>query len=236
MKTKLFIAVLPFIFSSCIGQNKENLTTVVVKKNESKKKGEFKNLSKEGAYKLNIGFADKPVWVWAKYDHKLDLNDEIYNHIYGINYWDEDGLLYTMYYESDRDKKNDSIEFSNYILQLYPGDATLRLIGKEGDTIMIFNVLEKEDLRRNFKSKVFKRIPTVNYDKDKVKVSDYDVEISFSLVEPNLYEVTIIDNEGIKDYRYKSNCIIENEPEISYYDLTNNRIYLIKRDCYLEKI
>jgi len=236
MKTKLLIILLPLIFSSCTGQNKESLTTVVVEKERPSKKAELKNFSKEGAYKLNIGFDDKPVWIWAKYDHKLDFKNKVYDHIYGVNYWDEDGLSYTMYYEVDREKKKHSIEFSNYILQLYPGDATLRLIGKEGDTIMIFNVLEKQDLRRNFKGKSFKRIPTINYSKDKIKVSDYDVEISFSLIESNLYEVTIINNEGIKNYRYKSNCVIENEPEVSYYDLTNNRIYLIKRDCYLEKI
>ena len=56
------------------------------------------------------------------------------------------------------------------------------------------------------------------------------------LKEKPFYEVTIINDEGINKHIFKSNCQLKDEFDLSYYDLTNNRIYLLQKDCYLEKV
>lgn len=229
---KLFI-LFSLTFISCIGQTKEDMKTVTITKQDTVVNNAGKADVPKDAYQMNLGFVDKPVWVWVKYDHKLHLDGITYDHIYGINYWDEDGLLYTMYYEQDREGDTVEIDFSNYIIEFYPGDGTIQLIGKNADTILLFSVLEDKRFRRNFKGTDFRRYPTVNYNKNGEKVSDAEVEFSFVLKSERLYEVTIIDHNGINKHDFKSNCDLDDDFEISYYDLTNGKIYLISKDCYL---
>lgn len=230
----IFTVILLISITSCSGQTKEKIST---KESDSiMTKQEVSKIPKD-AFQMNINFDDNPVWVWAKYNHNLSLNDIKYDHIYGINYWDEEGDVRTLYYEKDREiKMKDSIDFSNNILKFYPGDKTLQLISREADTLVLFNVLENKSLSGNFKGKKYKRIPTVSFNDKKEKVSDYDVRINYSLKSKSFYEVTIISDEGINTKIFKSNCDLESDFDISYYDLTNNRIYLLQKDCYLEKV
>lgn len=223
-------------FISCIGQTKEDMKIVTITKKDTVVNSTGKADVPKDAYQMNLGFEDKPVWVWAKYDHKLELDDITHDHIYGINYWHENGLINTIYYEQGREENTVDIDFSNYIIEPYPGNGTIRLIDKNGDTILLFNVLEDKRFRRNFKGTDFKRYPTVNYKENGEKVSDAEIELNFVLKSEKLYEITIIDHNGINKYDFKSNCILETEPEVSYYDLTSDKIYLINKDCYLEKL
>lgn len=234
MKTIITIILL-ISLTSCSGQNKEKPSTNVI--NDSiMREQELSKIPKD-AFQMNMNFDDNPVWVWAKFDHNLSSNEIVYKHIYGINYWDEEGNVKTLYYERDREiKKKDSIDFSNHILNPYPGDKTLQLISKEADTLLLFNVLENKALSSNFKGKKYQRIPTVNVNSKNEKVSDYDVRINYILKEKPFYEVTIINDEGINVFIFKSNCTLKDDFIISYYDLTNDRIYLIEKDCYLEKV
>ena len=234
MKTLHIIVFLIFV-TSCNGQKKtespaiksNNDATMIVKK-ESK--------IPEDAFQINLGFADAPVWMWVKFDHVLSTNNKSYNHIYGLNFWDEDENVDTLYYERDRENKNDEIiDFSNYIINRYPGDKTLQLVGKDSDTLLLFNVLENKKFRRTFKGKDFKSIPTVKINHNNEKVSGYDMNINVLPKEDSFYEVTIL-NEGINTYTFKSNCTLKDDFDISYYDMTNGRIYLLQKDCYLEKI
>ncbi len=226
--------VLLISLTSCSGQNKERLPTV---NNDSIMKVQKVSKIPKDAFQMNMNFDDNPVWVWVKYDHRLSLNNIVHEHIYGINYWDEEGDVKTLYYEKDREIKNkDSIDFSNYILKPYPGDKTLQFISKEADTLLLFKVLENKALSGSFKGRKYQRIPTVNINNKNEKVSDYDVRINYILKEKYFYEVTIINDEGIEKYIYKSNCLLKDEFDLSYYDLTNNRIYLLQKDCYLEQV
>lgn len=229
---KLFIPILCLLFSfGCKGQTKNNISI------KDEKMISQKSERPKDAFQMNMGFNDNPVWVWAKHTHNLNSDATDYNHIYGIDYWYEDESVKTLYYEEDRNLgKKDSINFSNYILKPYPGDKTLQLIGKYGDTLLLFNVLENPNFRRTFKNKDYQRVPTININGKNEKVSDYDVEIHFELKEKPFYEVTIINNEGIDKYIYKSSCPLKDEFAVSYYDLTNDRIYLLDKDCYLEKV
>jgi hypothetical protein len=233
---KGIIIILLINLTSCVGQNKSD-KDVIVKSNTKEIKTQNKSkIPKEGTSTINIGFNDNPVWVWAKFDHYLKLNDITFKHIFGINYWDENGSVTTMYYEKDRENKsNDQIDFSDYILKSYPGDKTLKLIGKKGDTILLFNVLENKDFRRKFKEQLFKRIPTVKTNSKNEKVSDYEIEVSITLKRDNIYEVTIINADGINKSVFKANCLADFE-QISYYDTSNEKIYLINKENYLEKI
>lgn len=232
---KIIITIILLIsLTSCLGQNKEKLSTV---NNDSIMKAQEVSKIPKDAFQMNMNFDDNPVWIWAKYDHNLSSNKIVYEHIYGINYWDEEGDVKTLYYEKDREiKMKDSIDFSNHILKPYPGDKTLQLISKEADTLLLFNVLENKALSGNFKGKEYQRIPTININNKNEKVSDYDVRINYVLKEKPFYEVTIINDEGINKYIFKSNCQLKDEFDLSYYDLTSNRIYLLQKDCYLEKI
>lgn len=230
----IFKFILLISLTSCSGQTKEKPSTL---NNDSVMKKQAISKIPKDAFQMNINFADNPVWVWVKYNHNLSLNDINYEHIYGINYWDEEGEVKTLYYEKDREKKmKDSIDFSNNILKFYPGDKTLQLISREADTLLLFNVLENKSLSGNFKGKKFQKIPTVNFNDKEEKVSDYDVRINYTLKEKPFYEVTIISDEGINTQIFKLNCDLESDLNISYYDLTNNRIYLLQKDCYLEKV
>lgn len=230
----IFTLILLVSLTSCSGQTKEKLSTI---NNDSiMKKQEISKIPKD-AFQMNINFDDNPVWVWAKYNHNLNLNDVTFEHIYGINYWDKKGDVRTLYYEKDREMKmKDSIDFSNNILKFYPGDKTLQLISKEADTLLLFNVLENKTLSGSFKGKEYQRIPTVNINSKNEKVSDYDVRINYVLKEKLFYEVTIINDAGINVSIFKSNCDLKNNLTISYFDLTNDRIYLLQKNCYLEKI
>ena len=229
----IFTLILLVSLTSCSGQNKEKLSTLDT--DSTMKSQEISKIPKD-AFQMNMSFDDNPVWVWAKYDHNLSLNNTSYNHIYGINYWDEEGVVKTLYYEKDRDDKNrDSINFSNYILKPYPGDKTLQLIDKNADTLLLFNVLENKALRSNLKGKDYQRIPTIGVNTKNEKVSDYDIRINYILKEKSFYEVTIVNDDGINVFIFKSNCVLKDDFAISYYDLTNDRIYLLEKDCYLEK-
>ncbi len=197
--------------------------------------------NKEGmpkdAFQINLGFDDAPVWFWIKFKEPLNFKGNIYQHIYGIDFWDKDGFLYTKYYEQDREsKQTEIIDFSNYIINPYPGDKTFQLVSKTNETLLLFNVIEAKEFRRNFKGKDFKRIPTIDLNTNNKKVSSVDVEINIIPKKESFYEVTIIGDEGINKYIFKSNCNLQDDFEMSYYDLTNNRIYLLQKDCYLEKI
>jgi len=230
----IFKFILLISLTSCSGQTKEKPSTV---NNDSIMEKQKTTKIPKDAFQMNINFDDNPVWVWAKYDHNLNTNDVEYEHIYGINYWDEEGEVRTLYYEKDREiKTKDSIDFSNNILKFYPGDKTLQLISKQADTLLLFNVLENKSLSSNFKGKEYQRIPTINFNDRKEKVSDYDVRINYSLKEKPFYEVTVISDEGINTQIFKSNCDLKDDFNISYYDLTNNRIYLLDKDCYLERV
>lgn len=233
----LFKVILLFCLTGCLGQNKEKTITVVNDSNVMDVQ-EKPKIPKEDAFQMNMGFMDNPVWVWAKYDHNLNVKNVNYNHIYGINYYDEEeGYYETLYYEKDREgKSRDSINFYNYILKPYPGNGTLQLIGKNADTLLLFNVLENKALSGSFKGKEYRRIPTVSINGKNEKVSDYDVRINYALKEKPFYEITIISDEGIDTFIFKSNCDLNDDFVISYYDLTNDRIYLLEKDCYLEKI
>jgi hypothetical protein len=223
------------IITSCKGQNNETSSFVIEEKKDMTEQN--KESVPKDAFQMNMGFDDAPVWVWAKFDHFLSIENQVYNHIYGINFWDDKSEKRTMYYEVDREGKNiDSLNFSEFIINPYPGDATLQLISKKTDTLYIFNVLESKEFRRNFKGKDFKRIPTVDLNTNKLKVTSSDVEINIIPKKESFYEVTIIGDEGINKYIFKSNCNLQDDFEMSYYDLTNNRIYLLQKDCYLEKI
>lgn len=232
----VFTSVSLFFLTGCMGQIEENKKGFIEKDSIQQTREKFK-LFKKDAFQMNMGFNNNPVWVWAKYDNNLNLEGVNYNHIYGIKYWDEESNVITLYYETDREKKNkDTINFSNYILKPYPGDKTLQLIGKYGDTLLLFNVLENKNFGRTFKGKDYQRIPTINVNSRNEKVSDYDIEINFSKKDDSFYEITIIDNEGIDDFIFKSNCLLNKNPKVSYYDLTNDRIYLLENNCYLEKV
>ena len=232
---KITITIILLIsLTSCSGQIKEKPPTIVNNDSIMKTK-EIPKIPKD-AFQMNINFEDNPIWIWAKYDHNLNLKGVNYNHIYGINYYDEDGEFETLYYEKDRESKNkDSINFSNYILKPYPGNGTLQLISKEADTLLLFNVLENKALSSNFKGKEYQKIPTIGINTKNEKVSDYDVRINYILKEKSFYEVTIINDYGINVFIFKSNCLLKDDFAISYYDLTNDRIYLLEKDCYLEK-
>ena len=229
----LIISYFLLIFAYCLGQENGSLTVTISTYNTENKK---LKMIPEDSFKMNIGFDDNPVWVWAKHDHKLSLCDTVYSHIYGINYWDEEGNVKSLYYELDREsKKKNEIDFSNYIIKPYPGDRTLQLLGNNNDTLFLFNVLEDKNLRRKFKNKSYKRIPTVNLNNNNEKVADYDVEISLQHKYGNVYEASIISNEGINIYQFNSNKKLSDSFDISYYDLTTNRIYLLDQDSYLVK-
>lgn len=227
--------ILLISLTSCSGQNKEKPSTLDI--DNTMKSQEISKIPKD-AFQMNMNFDDNPVWVWAKYDHNLNVKNIKYNHIYGINYYDEEeGYFETLYYEKDREgKSRDSINFSNYIIKPYPGNGTLQLIGKNADTLLLFNVLENKTLSGSFKGKKYQRIPTVNINSKNEKVSDYDVRINYDLKEKPFYEITIISDEGVDTFIFKSNCDLKNDDfVISYYDLTNGRVYLLGKDCYLEK-
>lgn len=231
----IFTIILLVSLTSCSGQNKEKLSTVI--NNDSIMKTQKMSKIPKDAFQMNMNFDDNPVWVWVKYDHSLSLNNTDYRHIYGINYWNKEGVVRTLYYEKDREGKNkDSINFSNYILKPYPGDKTLQLIGKDADTLLLFNVLANKALSGVFKGKEYQRIPTIGINTKNEKVSDYDVRINYILKEKSFYEVTIISDDGINTFIFKSNCDLKDDFTISYYDLTNDRIYLLQKDCYLEKV
>lgn len=222
---------------NCLAQEEGNTFTVAIRNDSILNKKTDVKIPKEEAYQMNINFDDNPVWVWAKYDHKLILDSIAYGHIYGINYWNEQGEVKTLYYETDRSvKRKDSIDFSNYILQPYPGDRTLQLIGKEADTLLLFSVLEDSKLSRVFKGIRYKRVPTVNYNHRKEKVTDFDIEINFVLKDEFLCEVTIMNDDGINKYLYKSNCPLSDNVQVSYYDMVDDTIYLLEKDCYLKRI
>ena len=231
----IFTIIFLISLTSCSGQNKEKKPPTI--SNDSIMKTQKVSKVPKDAFQMNMNFDDNPIWVWAKYDHVLSLKDIKYEHIYGINYWDEKGDVRTLYYEEDREiKMRDSIDFSNNILKFYPGDKTLQLISKEADTLLLFNVLENKTLSSSFKGKEYQRIPTIGMNAKNEKVSDYDVKINFILKEKSFYEVTIINDEGINVFIFKSNCDLKDGLIISYYDLTSHRIYLLEKDCYLEKI
>lgn len=224
--------------TSCLGQIKES--------NERKESIDIKtktmiindSLQKpKDAFQMNMGFDDAPVWIWVKFDKYFLKGKNEFKHIYGINFWDKDGFLYKGYYEQDRELKNNSItNFSNFIINRYPGDKTFQLINKESDTIYLFNVLENKEYRRDFKGKSFQRIPTVKLNKLKQKVSGFDIELNVKHEMNDIYLITIIDSNGIKKNRYKSNCELGANFSFSYFDVISSRIYLLKKDCYLEKI
>ena len=188
---------------------------------------------------MNFGSDIRPVWVWVKFHKHLTVNNKLYKYIYGIRYYDEYGGKEIMYYETDRDLKIKEINFKDYIIYSYMGDATLKLVNKIGESIYLFNVLELKDFRRKIYNKDFIRVPAVELYEGK-KVSTYDFRLSFFKKDDNMYEVSIIDDYGdMHTYNYRFHCSLKkvlNEFEISYFDSTNNRIYLLEKDCYLEKI
>lgn len=229
----LMTLVFTSLFVSCIGQTKENEKTKV------KSMVEIDSLKRPNdAFQMNMGFDDSPAWIWVKFDNYLSNRDDEYRHIYGINFWDEEGFLYKGYYEQDRELKLSEItNFEDFIIKRYPGDKTFQLINKENDTLYLFNVLENKEYRRNFKGKSFQRIPTVKLNNLKQKVSGYDIEVNVETEKDNIYLVTIIDSEGVKSGKYKSNCQKNYEAFVfSYFDVTNSRIYLLEKDCFLEEI
>lgn len=236
MKNITFLILFIYL-TNCYSQNDEIKLQVSINETDMKEQSKFE--VPKDAFKLNIGFNDNPQWIWAKYDHLLSDEDFIYKYIYGIKFWNEEGPIDTLYYEADRALKNSlEIDFKNYIINLYPGDKTIQLIGKENDTLYLFNVLENKEFRRNFKGKPFQRIPTVKLNDLQQKVSDFDIEINIEATEnSNIYLVTTIDEQGVKNRRYKSNCNKKDEAFVlSYFDTTNNRIYLLEKDCFLEEI
>ncbi len=241
LKTNLLMGLLlvGFLLSfslSCFAQKNGDTYTVTIRNDSLNKKTNVK-IPKEEAYQMNINFDDNPVWVWVKYDHNLRADSLLYNHIYGINYWDEQGSVKTLYYEQDRKtERKDSIDFSNYMLKPYSGDRTLQLIGKEADTLLLFNVLEDPKLSRVFKGVKYKRVPTVNYNHKREKVTDFDIEINIVPKDNFLCEVTIMNDDGINKYLYKSSCSLADDVRVSYYDMVDDTIYLLERDCYLKRI
>lgn len=219
--------------TNCVGQTKEGKKSLKIESmiiEDSLKRP-------KDAFQLNMGFDDSPVWIWVKFDDYLSKGKDEFKHIYGIKFWDKEGFLYKAYYEQDRELETDSItDFNNFIINRYPGDKTFQLISKENDTIYLFNVLENKEFRRSFRGKSFQRIPTVKLNNLKQKVSGFDIEINIESKMDNIYLVTTIDSEGIQESKYKSNCQLDDNINFSYFDSTNNRIYLLKKDCFLEKI
>ena len=236
MKLLVILSVL-FSLTSCMGQT-----------NESKKLNEetsFKNMvdqdtlrRPDDAYQMNLGFDDSPVWNWVKFDKPLKIEGKNYDHIYGIKFWDEEGFLGTEYYEQNRESEIKEIkDFSNYIIKRYPGDKTFQLVGKNKDTLLLFNVLENIEFRRNFKGKEFKRIPSVQFNQNNEKVSGEDIEVNIELIGQYTFLVTTIDSNGIKKGKFKSDCNLEDRSiQCSYFDRESNRVYLIDKNCFLEKI
>ena len=161
----------------------------------------------------------------------------IYKHIYGIEYLDEEGTSKKSYYELDRKSKSVKfIDISNYLIKPYPGDKTLQLIKSGVDTLVLFKVLEDNNFKRNFKDIDYIRIPSVDLNNKKEKVSTFDIEISINLIKDNIYEVNMIDNDGYNKSVFKSNCNLKDKPVISYYDKVDNIIYLLEENCFLERI
>jgi len=224
------------LFINCVGQTKKSEKTIETKVESMI---EIDSLQRpDDAFQMNMGFDDAPAWVWVKFDNHLSYNDSEFKHIYGINFWDKEGFLYKGYYEQDRELKSDEvIGFDDFIIKRYPGDKTLQLINKESDTLYLFNVLENKEFRRNFKGKPFQRIPTVKLNDLQQKVSGFDIEINIETENNGIYLVTTIDEQGVKNRRYKSNCSKGDKAFVlSYFDTTNNRIYLLEKDCLLEEI
>ena len=233
---RILFIILFFITNNCLSQIIKEKNTIIIKDSISKKKIHRNNIPSD-AFQMNFGFSDSPVWVWARFNDTLNINDNIYNYIYQFNFYYEYGDVSTLYYEIDRQKNIENIDFSNYIIKPYKGDATLKLIGKKNDTLYLFNVLERKKYFKKIRNKNFRRVPTVDIDINKNKVSSYDVRISVSKIKDNSYEIIIIEDNGdINKYDFISNCVLKQNFEISYYDLVTNRIYLLEKNCFLEKI
>lgn len=218
-----------------------NYCTVLNKKNDTNKFKVNHTISQDtikipnDAFQMDLGFEDAPALVWVKYDKNFLIKEKLYNHIYGINFWNKKGFLYTKYYEQDRESNNKSIKIFEFIIKRYPGDKTLQLIRKN-DTILLFNVLENKEFKRTFKGKEYLRLPTVKFNSKEEKVSSVDIEINILKIKDSIYEVTLIDSYGIRNQKFKLNTIIEGKLHLSYYDFSSNKIYLLEKNYFLEKI
>ena len=224
------------LFINCIGQTKKSEE---ITKTKVENMIEIDSLQRPNdAFKMNMGFDDSPAWIWVKFDNHLSYNGSEFKHIYGINFWDEKGFLYKGYYEQDRELNPKEItNFEDFIINRYPGDKTFQLISRESDTLYLFNVLENKEYRRNFKGKPFQRIPTVKLNNLSQKVSGFDIEINIETEKGGSYLITTLDENGIEKRKYKSSCQMDIETSaLSYFDTTNNRVYLLDRDCFLEEI
>ncbi|MEM1002696.1 MAG: hypothetical protein AAGH46_08605 [Bacteroidota bacterium] len=224
-----------FLLFNCVGQAKKREKTLEPK---FESMIEVDSLQRpDDAFKMNMGFDDLPSWIWVKFDNHFSLEDKEFKHIYGINFWDERGFLDKVYYEQDRELKRKEItDFENFIINKYPGDKTFQLVSKKGDTLYLFNVLENKDYRRNFKGKPFQRIPTIRLNNLNQKVSGFDIEINIEAEKNGSYLVTTIDENGIEKRKYQSSCEIDIATLVfSYFDTTNNRVYLLDKDCFLEE-
>jgi hypothetical protein len=225
------------LFINCTGQTKKNEVNVLISDDNTLKDSIKINNPLGYTFKINIGFDDNPVWLWGKVGDNFKENNIIYNHIYGIEYLDEEGASKESYYELDRKSKLVKfIDVSNYLIKPYPGDKTLQLIKSGVDTLLLFKVLEDNNFKRNFKEIDYIRIPSVDLNGKEEKVSSYDIEINVNFLKDNIYEVNMINNDGYSKSIFKSNCDLKGKPVISYYDKVDGLIYLLEENCFLERI
>lgn len=234
MKKYLKILVIISLCINCKGQTdekvkEENMNNIIQNSNT------IVEDTLNYIFKINLGFVDKPVWMWAIKIDNLKMNKKVYTHIYEITYLDEYNENTILFYEFDREKEIDKIDLNNYIIDGYPGDSTLRLM-KDKDTLILFNVLPAKNLNREFKGIEYYRIPTLDYNKSHEKVSGYDIEINIQHISEDNYIVNMIDNDGYRQYKGKSNCPFEDIKMdfISYYDNTNKTIFFLNKGCNLK--
>jgi len=224
MKIYYFLIII-FLYSF-IGCNIKNTNKIMSEYNAQKPE----NVSKH-AQKLNIGFEDRPVYVWAEITGNLKIGERVFDHILGIKFTYETGEVFVHYYETEgRRKINIECEGHEYSVVLYPGDLTVKLSYKNKKKIL-FNVLEIED-----DDPEWLRIPTTKKNHNNELVSGYATRIEIIELDDKKYLVKFNDDKGRREYKYKANKQISNIREISYLDRTDGNIYFLNRDEFLSLI
>lgn len=197
----------------------------------------------EYATLVNAGFIDKPVYEWIEYAGIYKQKEKEYPHIYEFKYYNSEGRkINTLCYEWNKGRKKDSVlneDFTKYKVILFPGDLTIKLINGSKEFIL-FNVLEFHKFDREFKGIEYCRIPTVkthNIESKYGLVYNGEIEFNIKKAEDSLYLVSLIDDYGFKQKKYRLNTgCKESSMKVSYMNQETGRIHLLEKDCYLEPV